>query len=160
MRRGYSGVSKLRRTLKRMEPNAQRRITDKLKDAGAAVHRDAVSFVIGQGLVDTHGLLDSMSWKLGRDKSSVLVGPSADKAAWQKIPFTGTMYQEAKLSRGQKDARWNYIKGYWGEFGTEGESPQPSRPFMEPAWMENQDRIRRNMREAMNKALAETVAGG
>lgn len=159
MSRGYSGISKLRRTFRRMEPEIQRGITNKLKDAAVRIEADAVGHAIVQDIKLTGDTIHSITWKMGRDKSSVVIGPGADKTVWQKYPFGNPV--SVKMSPGQKKARWDFTKGYWAEFGTaaHGNHPgQKARSFMNAAWEQNEESTRRRMREAVNKALQRSAA--
>ena len=84
MRRGYQNVSKFRRTLRRMEPDIQRHVTRALEKSAKEVEADAIGWALVSDIKDTGDLIHSISWKMGRDKSSIVVGPGADKTAWQK----------------------------------------------------------------------------
>lgn len=174
MRRGYSGISKFRRTIRRMEPEIQKKITRALEDSAREVEADAIGFAILQDIKDSGDLIHSISWKLGRDKSSVAIGPSAEAATWQKRPWDNTSERAKKMSVKQKQAKWQFFKGYWAEFGTAGKGitaggaggkgarksdtmPQRARPFMNPAWETNRPGISIRMRKAVKEALKRAV---
>lgn len=155
-RRGYGGLSKLRKTFKRMEPEVQSLITSELVSAGRSVKKDAIGIAAMKGIHDTGDLIASIDYKLGRDKSSVVVGPGAAAATWQKKPWDNSSDRARRMSIKQKRMKMQFFKGYWNEFGTE---KMGKRPFMNEAWDFNAPSIRRKVTIAVNRALSQASRG-
>lgn len=150
---GYRGLSKLRKTFKRMEPEVQKLITKELEWAGKEVKKDAIGLALLKRIRDSGDMIEAIDDRMGRDKSSVVVGPGAGQVVWQKRPFDNTSIMAAKMSIRQKHEKWQFFKGYWAEFGTKGPVPQKPRSFMNDAWDANEDKIRARMTQAVNRAL-------
>lgn len=157
--RGYVGLSKLRKTFKRMEPTIQHRIRKQLEAAGWEVMVDAIMFARMQDLEQTGDLIRSIDFKVGSDGSTVVIGPGAAALTWQRRPWDNTSQRAKNMSIKQKAMKWNFFKGYWGEFGTAGEYPQPARPFMNSAWESNAPGIRIRLGKAVADAVRLTSEG-
>jgi hypothetical protein len=173
-RRGFAGVNKLRKTLRRLDPEITKDIKVVLSRGAKAIHRDAVNNAetanYGQipGIRDTGDLIRSIGIKYSRDELSVLIGPGAGDATLKnlgpqaaKLTKTG---KQTKASIRNREAQWNAMKGYWAEFGTKGD---PSRnipaitptPFMNPAFDSNKAWLRSEVKDAVSKVLASVSAG-
>lgn len=152
-------MSKLRKTFQRMEPAQQYHLTKVLESAGREIKFDAIGIAIIKDIKDTGAMIGSIDYKMGRDKSSVVIGPGAAATQWQKTPFDNTSAAAKKLSIKQKQAKWNFFKGYWAEFGTKGPVPQKPRSFMNQAFEENKAGIQASVRRAVKNALEEASSG-
>lgn len=166
--RGYAGLSKLRKTFKRLPPTLQRDISQTLEWAGKEVMIDAVMIANMKDIRQSGDMIESISFKLHRDGSSVLVGPSANKASWQSYGWDTRSKGAQNLSIKQKDAQWQYFKAYWAEFGTQPHSLgggrqhpgiQP-RSFMEEAWNSNAPGVTAKVNKVVNETLRTVVTYG
>lgn len=162
--RGYAGLSKLRKTLKRMEPTIQREFHKALESAGQELKQDAVMFASMKNIKDSGDLIASIDYKVGSGGSTVVVGPGAAALTWQKKPWDNQSAAAMKLSRKQKHMKWQFFKGYWAEFGTKGDPSrgipeQPARPFMGPAWDNNKAGLQKRFGALLKESLRLTSEG-
>lgn len=160
-RAGFAGVTKLRKTLRRLEPEAKQGIKDSFRDAAERIHYDSLvnlrSKVSGEGSGD---LAASIGIKYGRDGFTAVIGPGADTVKINKSPFNTALY----VSKRAKHDAWQFFKGYWFEFGTKGNPgknipPQPARPFMNPAYDANKGELMRDLQGVIAKTLTELSQG-
>lgn len=163
---GFAGIDRLRRKLRRMDPEISRDVKLAL-ESGAQSIRDTA---IGMVPRDTGDLADSIHYKVGRDGLSVAIGPGADRALIVSKGLTGFKAKFTKsgaltkTSMKDKKAREQLYKAIWVEFGTKvgksGSSAQPARPFMQPAFDVNKSRILSEVRAAVKKAVDTSAGGG
>lgn len=159
-RSAFRGVNKLRRTLRRLEPESLDGIKAAFKRGAETIHFDAISNAMGQGIYDTGDMVASIAINYGRDGLTAVIGPGADTVKINKSPFNTTLY----VSNKAKTAAWNFFKAYWAEFGTKGYPaknipPQPARPFMAPAFDSNKDRIAREVQREIRMTLQKVSSG-
>lgn len=164
------GTNKLRRTLRRLDSNLTKGIRHVIQQGAQAIEADALALVP----VDEGDLARSIEYKLGRDGLTAVVGPAAS-AAEIKRKATGSAFgqirrrgkkrgQRVKLSKRNTELYFQFLKGYWIEFGTKGNSqrnipPQPARPFMGPAFAMNRAWITGRARRALRLALEQASRG-
>lgn len=151
--RGYAGITKLRKTLRRIEPEATNGIKATIQKGAEAIETDIL--INGQAHRLTGDMLDSISIKYGRDRMTAVIGPGASAISVSKSPFNTTLYKSNK----SKYMAWQFFKAYWIEFGTKGSPdlnipPQPAQPFVQPAWDSNKAWLITQMKTAVNNALA------
>lgn len=141
-----------------------------VQDGLHSIERDAKVFVP----VDEGDLRDSIGIKMSRDGLTGIVGPGV-KAAELVRSRSGSQFgqtyrrgkrkgEKFKLSKRNKKEYFQFLKGYWAEFGTKGSSKanipaQPARPFMSTAFKSNERRIVANVKRAVNRALARAASG-
>lgn len=170
-RSGISGTKSLRRKLRGVEPRILREATDVIRDGLNRIQRDAMALVP----VDQGDLQASIDVKLSRDRLAGIVGPgvkAADIVRRRTGSAFGSVVRRGK-KRGQKirligrnrQALWQFYKGYWVEFGTKGAPrrnipPQPARPFMRPAYDRNRAWIRMRWKRAVTNVLERVSRGG
>ena len=156
-RSGLSGVTRLRRVLRRVEPESLRELKDAVREGGEAVKQDQIAGApIKEG-----DMVREIDAKLGRDGLTVVVGPGARHVSITKNPFGRT---RKKMSAPSKRALFQFFKAYWYEFGTKGYSernipPQPARPFLGPAFDVNRAWILQRSREGIRLALQRASRG-
>lgn len=161
-RSGFQGVTKLRKTLRRLEPEATKEIKAKIARGAQDIKDDAVRGArnLDKPGVGTGEMIRSITYTFGRDGMTALIGPGADRLKVSKSPFNTTLYKTKR----DKEAAFNFFKAYWFEFGTKGYPkrnipPQPARPFMNPAWDMNKDDLIRDIRAEVAKALKVAASG-
>lgn len=157
-RRGYSGINKLRRTIRRMDDEVSGGIKKEIKSAAQSIEMD----MLGMVPVDEGDLARSIAYKLGRDGLTAVIGPAADSVQIKKgfggvdLKYTKSGNLTAATIRNQK-ARFELYKAHWVEFGTKqgkpGSSAQPARPFIQPAYDANKDRFTKRVKDAVAKAI-------
>lgn len=135
-RRGYAGVNKLRRTLRRLEPEATAGIRKVLERGAQGIEAD---MMIGIPK-DTGETAAHISYKLSRDGLTARIG------------FIG-----------KKDFEGGYVAQFL-EYGTKGYPErnipaQPARPFMGPAFDANRDWIVRDAQREIRNVLFHLTAG-
>lgn len=160
-RSSISGVNKLRKTLRRLEPGVVDQVRGAIKDSAQAITADAIQLAP----VDEGDLVRSIDFKLGRDGLTAVIGPGANAAeiARRKAgsPFTAAS-RSIPLSRANKALLFQFFKGYWIEFGTKGGGGverQPPRPFMRPAFQVNRRYAERRVQSAVRNALEVAARG-
>lgn len=173
-RSGYRGVNKLRRTLRRMDPEITEGIREAIKRGATEIEKDAINNArtadYGKipGIRDTGDMINSISSSISRDGFSAIIGPEAKRAraGFQKVTekFTKKGARTAATVK-NKQARWNIFKAYWAEFGTKGNPAKNipkviPAPFMRPAFDVNRDKIWRDCQKATEKAIRQAAAGG
>lgn len=174
-----TGTNILRRKLRRMGPQIQREVQDVVRDGLNKIQRDAMALAP----VDDGDLRESIDVKLGRDKLTGIVGPGV-KAAEIVRKATGSVFgqvrkggkkkgQKVTLSKRNRHAYWQMLKGYWNEFGTKGASARrtkrgsiraavparSARPFMQPAYKSNLTWIRQAADKGVERALKRASRG-
>jgi len=169
-RAGFAGVTKLRKTLRRLDPEITSGVREVVRRGANAIlsdaKRNAESAKYGKlpGIRETGDMIDSMSIKYSPDGFTAVIGPSAEDIKnlaniKEKTLKSGGL---TKVTLRKKDARWNAIKGYWAEFGTKGDpsrniDPITPAPFMAPAFDVNKDWISKDARKATKKAIDDAV---
>jgi len=160
----YSGVAKLRRLLRKMDPETVKGVTDAMKRGAESIHYDMLSSVPQ----DSGDLARSIGTKKGRDGMTYYIGPGADRASVVKLGFgqADQKYTKSgaltKATISNNDARFQLYKANWIEFGTKphgGHPGTPARPFLNPAYDANSRRIMSEVQNAIAKAL-ESAANG
>jgi hypothetical protein len=156
---GFTGANKLRKTLKRLDPEITKDVKIALATGAENISNDAAAIAFSKGIYDTGDLIDSIEFQLGREGLTALIGPGAKRLKISKSPFNTTLY----VTDRDKYGAWQFFKGYWAEFGTKGSSehnipPQIARPFMQPSYDANKDAISTSIQRAVNRALSVAVA--
>jgi hypothetical protein len=160
-RSGFAGVTKLRKTLRRLEPEATEGIKDAMRDAAEKIHFDSIINLRSQLSGKGEGELEySVTYKMGRDDMTAVIGPGAKHVKITKNPFDTTQYK----SKPSKHSAMQFFKGYWFEFGTKGDPennipPQPARPFMNPAYDANKDKILKDVQGEIHDVLQDLTNG-
>lgn len=135
-RRGYAGVTKLRRTLRRLEPEVTIGVRNVLEKGAAAIEADML-INIPKDTGDTASFIQS---KVARDGLTARVG------------FIDKKNREAGF------------KARFIEYGTKGSPkqnvpPQPARPFMAPAFDANRDWIVEAAKKEIGQVINEVAEG-
>lgn len=157
----FKQSNKLRRTLRRIEPEMIKGVKQELKSAAEHIHFDAIANAHRQGLIDQGDMVASIAIKYGRDGLTAVIGPGAEAISVSKSPFNTALYRSNK----SKYLAWQFFKGYWGELGTKG-SPeknipaQIARPFMQPAFDANKRQYVKSIKSAIDEALEKASSGG
>lgn len=161
-RSNFQGVTKLRKTLRRLEPEATAGIKAKIARGAQDIKDDAVrgARALDKPGIGTGEMIRSITYSFGRDGMTALIGPGADRLKVTKNPFNTTLYKTKR----DKEAAFNFFKAYWFEFGTKGYPkrnipPQLPRPFMNPAWDMNKDVLIKEIRREVANALTEAASG-
>lgn len=162
MRRSrVQGVNKLRRTLKRIDPEITSGVKIAIREGAEAIQADAIKLVPK----DTGDLARSIDYRVSSDGLSAVVGPAA-RAAEIVRRKTGSAFKAShvRLSARNKKLMFEYFKGWWVERGTKGSPkhnipPQPARPFMKPAYDLNESWILGRVKTGINKALDRASRG-
>jgi HK97 gp10 family phage protein len=165
-RSGFSGVTKLRKTLRRVDPEITKGLKDIVSNGAASIARDMAMMAP----VDDGDLARSISYKMGRDGFTAVIGPGANNAQIRSKGFgeVKAKYTKSgaltKVTLRNKDARWQLYKALWVEFGTKtgkkGSSAQPARPFLAPAMDLNRGRISRSVSAEINRILTKVAQSG
>jgi len=150
--RGYAGLGKLRKTLRRIEPETTQGVKDAIKDGAEGIRTDII--INGQSHFITGEMIRSVEVKLGRDGMTAVIGPGAKSISVSKSPFDTTLYVTAPSKLGA----WQFFKAYWIEFGTKGSPernipPQPAQPFVQPAWDSNKSWLIERVKGEVSKAI-------
>lgn len=156
------GTNKLRRTLRRIDPELTDELRVSIRETSEAVVADALRFVP----IDEGDLARSIDYKLGRDGFTSVIGPGAKAAelvrrksrigsAFGKLDKKG---RRIKLNRTNRHLYRQFLKGLWIEFGTKGNPSKniprrPPRAFMGRAWALNRPWALRRSRKALQRAL-------
>lgn len=160
--RGFSGVTKLRRKLRNMEPA----MTDGVRAEISLVARQVETAMLGMVPVDEGDLASVIAHKLGRDGLTAVIGPGAGSVQIKKgLGLSKQTYKkDGNLTAAtvrNNFTRLQLYKANWIEFGTKSGKPgshsQPARPFIQPAFDINKDRFKRNVRRAVAQAINEAA---
>lgn len=156
---GFTGANKLRKTLRRLDPEIVSGVKLAVKLGSEDISNDAAAIAYSKGIYDTGDLIDSIEVQLGREGLTALIGPGAKRLKISKSPFNTTLY----VTDRDKYGAWQFFKGYWAEFGTKGDPannvpPQTPRPFMQPAYDANKGTMSTQIQKAVNRALRVAVA--
>lgn len=135
-RRGFAGVSKLRKTLRRLEPEMVSGIKDAIKRGAQAIEYD---MLIGISK-DTGETAQHISYKISRDGFTAQIGFVGKKAVEQ-----------------------GYAARFI-EYGTKGYAkknipPQAATPFMQPAFDSNKNWITREVRREVKNTIDKVAQG-
>jgi len=139
-RSGFGGVNKLRRTLRRLDPEILKGVQDVVTKGAERIAADARSIVP----VDSGDLQSAIGVRLGRDRLTADIGIS---------PGGG---------KKRAAARSDLFYARFVELGTKGGPnypARPARPFMGPAFDQNEKQITADLREAITKAVKATSGG-
>ena len=169
-RKGYSGVTKLRKTLRRLDPEITADVREVVRRGANAILADAkanarsADYGSLPGILDTGEMIESMSIKYSPDGFTALIGPAAEDIkslanVKEKMLKSGRL---SKVTLRNKEARWNAMKAYWAEFGTKGDSSRNipmirPTPFMNPAFDANKAWIAKDAVKATKKAIEAAV---
>lgn len=167
-RTGYSGISKIRRTLRRADPEITEQLRNVMERGATAIETDIL--INGREHHITGDMLDAVAKKAGRDGLTYLIGPGAKSIKISKNPFDTTQY----VSGVSKWRALQFFKAYWIEYGTKGRSPyrnrkgtlvkgtkrQPARPFVNPAYDMNRDWIAREAKAEVVNVIRRLTSGG
>jgi len=161
----FKGIGKLRKTLRRIEPEAVEGIIKTIASGAKDIERD----MIGGVPVDEGDLARSLTSVLSRDGLSAAVGPGVNRSHVLRRGFgdvASKFTKTGKLTAGtirDRDAQRQLFKALWIEYGTKfgkpGSSAQPARPFMAPAFDANKDGITRALRKDIKLALKRASSG-
>ena len=176
------GVNKLRRTLKRIDPEVTADVKTAIREGAEAIQADAIKLVPK----DTGDLARAIDYRVSSDGLAAVVGPAA-RAAEIVRRKTGSAFKasQVRLSKRNKKLMFEFYKGWWIERGTKGSTkrtipfykgwwigrgtkgstkrnipPQPARPFMKPAFDLNESWILGRVKAGINKALDRASKGG
>lgn len=156
-----TGVNRLRKTLRRVDPEIGAEVREAVRESAEAITLDAVRFAPR----DEGDLVRAIDYQLGRDGFTAVIGPGA-KAAEIARRRAGSPFALAgsavRLSRSNRHLLYQFFKGYWAEFGTKGGNgvpPQPARPFMQPAWDLNRPYAVKRTQGAVRNALERAARG-
>ena len=135
-RRGFAGVTKLRRTLRRLEPETVAEIKKVIVRGAQAIEADMMISIPK----DTGDTASNISYKIARDGLTAQIGFVGKKAV-------------------EKGFVARFI-----EYGTKGSAkqnipPQPARPFMGPAFDANKGWIVRDAQREIGIVLQRLAAG-
>ncbi len=165
MSSGIRGVTKLRRTFRRLEKETVEPVRKALRDGAEAIKLDAVA----RAPIDDGDLVRAIDHKISSDGLTVVIGPGAKAAEIVRRQrgsafATRTADRPVRLSARNKDLLWQFYKGYWHEFGTKGSPkhnipPMAARPFMGPAYRVNEGYLKAEVSRAVKAALARAVRG-
>jgi len=163
-RKAWRGGTKLRRTLRRLEPEIKKELVDNFEKYASDISDTAAYIAFSKGLYREGDMIESIDYKMGRDGLTAVIGPGAKRIRISKSPFNTTLYIKDK----DKHAALQFFKAYWAEFGTKGSSeknipPQVPTPFMNPAYDAHKDRITKETRgmigDILIKVTKETTDG-
>lgn len=160
-RSGVQGAGKLKRKLRRIEPEITRGVRGAVGDVAEAIKQDAIALAPR----DQGDLVRAIDAKVGRDGLAAVVGPGAVAADLARRR-TGSVFGATNLRLSAKNQHLllQFFKGYWIEFGTkkgdDGSHAQPARPFMQPAFDLNRDWGKEQIRHAVSNALKRVSRGG
>lgn len=156
------GLSKLRRKLARIEPKVGGKIGTEIQRVAEAVKWQAVA----DAPREYGDLQASIDYVLSRDKLTAVIGPGV-KAVNIKQSRGGSAFaindrkgRTISLSETNKALYFQFLKGYWLEFGTKGHNGSGAirpRPFMRPAWDKNANWAKANVHNAVRRALEEAA---
>ena len=161
-RSGIRGLAKLRRTLRRIEPEATVGLKKALRDGAEAIKRDAQALAPR----DEGDLIAAIDATISRDGFTAVIGPGAKAVNAERA--AGRAASRGKvviLSSANQELLFQFFKGLWFEFGTKGDPkrnvpPLAAQPFMGPAYDLNAAWIKNNARRELAKALQRAAAGG
>lgn len=155
------GVNKLRRTLKRIDPEVTADVKTAIREGAEAIQADAINLVP----YDEGDLARSIDYRVSSDGLAAVVGPAA-RAAEIVRRKTGSAFKasQVRLSKRNKKLMFEFYKGWWIERGTKGSPkrnipPQPARPFMKPAYDLNESWILGRVKAGINNALDRASRG-
>lgn len=162
MASGIRGLTKLRRTLRRIEPEITQEVKQAIRDGAEAIKWDAKALAPR----DEGDLANAIDATFSSDGLAAVIGPgSKGVQAERRAGRAAARGRTIVLSARSTDLLWQFYKGLWHEFGTKGYPaknipPLPARPFMGPAYDMNEDWIKGNVRRAIAEALKKASAGG
>jgi len=167
--RGFQGVTKLRRTLRRLDPELTQEIRDLVTEAGKDLEADIKRYAVN--LKRTDAMYDSIGYKVSRDGFTVIAGVEAPSTKIQgrvvlgKIARKTTKSGRLTLATSKKlSARMNIYKAIYHEFGTKGAPDQNIGPLM-PTYMHQKafnglkPGMQAKFAKAIDKALRSAASG-
>lgn len=164
-RRGYQGVNKLRRTLRRIDPEITQEVRDLVESAGKKIASDIKSN--SAHLVDSGDMIESIGYKVSRDGLSVVAGVEAEATKIILGAIKGTRKKSGKLTLATQrkiKTRMNVYKAIWHEFGTKGSSrhnipPIHPQRMHQRAFDANAPGLKKKFSAAIEKALRGAANG-
>ena len=154
-RSGLSGVPRLRRVLRQIEPEMVAPIRAEIADAAEAIRLDAVA----RAPVDEGDLVRSIGKTFGRDGLTAVIGPGARGVRIMQRragSAFATRTADLKISKAARRDLFQFFKGFWIEFGTVRTA---ARPFMNPAFEANRAYFMARVRRAVDRALERASRG-
>jgi hypothetical protein len=160
--RSYQGVDKVRRLLRKIEPEMTQGIRNTIEKGAKAIEADMLMGVP----VDQGDLARSISYKLGRDGFTAYIGPGADRAKIIKTGFKDVSVKYTKAgnlssaSIKDKHALMQLFKAHWIEHGTKPHGNHPGRtasPFLNPAFDANKSWILRELEDEIDGTIAKAA---
>ncbi len=173
-RSGLSGVSRVRRVMRRLPDEMTAEVKEAIADSAEAVRLD----IIANAPEDEGDLKRSVAAKFSPDKLAVYVGPGARGASIQSrrtgSPFASRLDTgKKKISPSARRDLFQFFKAYWLERGTQGGTithydgkkleepfttpPLPALRFIERAWDANKVWAKNRIRTAVSRALDKVV---
>jgi len=163
-KKSYAGIDKLRRTLRKIDPDSQKLVKKAVKEGA-----EMIEFKILRSVpVDEGDLQRSISHKLGRDGFTAYVGAGADRAqvvsngfaqSTRKYTKTGSL---TKATIDNENARFQAYKLHWFEEGTKPNGAHPGIPAMhikKRAFDSSKKWIRSQIDDAIDAALESASRG-
>lgn len=163
-KRGFAGVTKLRKTLRRLDPETKKNVASAIEQTGIALARG----VRARAPRDTGDLIAEVGYKVSRDKLTVVAGVGAGNARIQKSGFAEVVVKrnksgaKTKVTIRDENARWQLYKALWHEFGTKGTDkvpPQSASHFHQKAFDAEEKQIKRKVQGAVSRALTVAASG-
>lgn len=163
-KKSYAGIDKLRRTLRKIDPEAQTPVKEAVKNGAQLIEFDILRSVP----VDEGDLQRSISYKLGRDGFTAYVGAGADRAQIVKKGFSQSVRRYTKTGALTKatidddNARFQAYKLHWFEEGTKPNGAHPGIPAMhikKRAFDANKTWIRKQIDDGIAAALEKASRG-
>ena len=174
-RRGFAGVTKLRKTLRRLDEESAKELKKVVSDSGKTLE----NLVRAKAPVQEGELREAVSHKVSSDGFTVMAGVSARHARGFKTvkarrvgKVTKGTRRLSKATIRNKNARWQLYKALWHEFGTKGGTyrhrdgstrkihAQRASHFHQRAYDEAAPRIKADARRAIKIALRDASQGG
>lgn len=146
------GMNRLRRVLRRVEPEQRRELTGAIEDIAKAIEAD----IIAGAPIRTGDLADSITYKLGRDKLTAVIGPGA-----QHVQITKSAFAQAtmRMSRAKSHSLFQFFKAWWHIHGTVKQDASPIH-WIDAAYDVNREWGIRKVRKGITVALQRASQGG
>jgi len=163
-KRAYQGIDKLRRTLRKIDPDMAKPVRAAVEDGARAIEFNILRDVP----VDQGDLQRSISYKLGRDGFSAYVGAGADRASIVKLGFgqAERKYTKSgaltKATLANDDALFQAYKLHWLEEGTKPHGGHPGTPALhikKRAFDATKVWLQEKLKDAIDEALERASRG-
>lgn len=161
MASGIKGLTKLRRTLRRIPDETEGGVRQAIATVSEAIKQDAISLAPR----NEGDLVRAIDMTFSSDRLASVIGPGVKGIRAEKRQGRARARGvDVNISAASRDALFQFSKGLWHEFGTKGSPernipPLPARPFMGPAYNLNEEYGKQLMRAAVKKALQKASAG-